>query len=244
MNDRTAPRPTLRCLSKDLKLAPAPVDEPLDEIEHELLDKVREQYADVGNQHERILAVKDPVLWKAKVGRWRGAVWIDKNPDAEVSTWLIAAGNREEGSPDDFYRDMEGAAKTGTVRSLLPTEEDHHRYRAEAAERLRRQLVSTVHRLCRACLLNEGEQTGTVGGAAISIDVRKNDDHETYVGIRVVGPVPMEVTAVILHNVPGCDPRQWDVDVSMPERPSLPAEVVWLNLMDPDEALKQLGDEG
>ncbi|WP_206443245.1 hypothetical protein [Candidatus Protofrankia californiensis] len=43
---------------------------------------------------ERIRAIEDAVLFKVKVGRWRGAVFADE-PTAEVRDWLVAAGIRE-----------------------------------------------------------------------------------------------------------------------------------------------------
>ncbi|MFZ0187082.1 MAG: hypothetical protein WAL72_09070 [Streptosporangiaceae bacterium] len=57
--------------------------------------------ADDQTPHERIAAIDDEVLFKVKVQRWRGAVWVD----AGIS-WLVAAGQREEGSPDDFYASL------------------------------------------------------------------------------------------------------------------------------------------
>ena len=91
-------RPTLRCLVDDLKLPIPPADEPLDEIDHSLLGKASEQFADSDTPHERIRAVDDQVLFKVKVQRWRGAVWTE-----ETLPWLVAAGWRESGSADDFY---------------------------------------------------------------------------------------------------------------------------------------------
>ena len=44
-----------------------PVDEPLDEVEHPLLNKAREQFADSATPHERIAAIDDQVLFKVKV---------------------------------------------------------------------------------------------------------------------------------------------------------------------------------
>ncbi|MFG2598458.1 hypothetical protein [Streptomyces sp. NPDC048462] len=51
--------------------------DPLDEIEHPILEKTAEQFATDDAKHERIRAVDDQVLFKVKVQRWRGAVWVD-----------------------------------------------------------------------------------------------------------------------------------------------------------------------
>jgi hypothetical protein len=86
-------RPTLRCLRDDLRVPLPPVSHPLDEVDHPLLRKAGEQFADAGIPHERIVAIDDQVLFKVKVQRWRGAVWVE--PD---QPWLVAAGRREDGS--------------------------------------------------------------------------------------------------------------------------------------------------
>src|SRR2546422_8982264 len=91
-------RPTLRCLRDDLKLTVPPADEPLDEVDHPLLRKAREQFANVGAPHERIASIDDTVLFKVKVQRWRGAVWTE-----DRLAWVVAAGWREAGGTDDFY---------------------------------------------------------------------------------------------------------------------------------------------
>jgi hypothetical protein len=137
-------RPTLRTLRDDLVLALPPADEPLDEIDHPLLTKANEQFAVESTPHERIRAVKDEILFKVKIQRWRGAAWVEAD-----QPWLIAAGTRESGSPDDFYNalaaDAEQAraryntehtpplATTTHVGHLLPNESDRLRYQAEEA---------------------------------------------------------------------------------------------------------------
>ena len=70
-------RPTLRCLREDLVLAVPAVDTPLEEVSHPLLAKVAERFADDQTPQERIAAIDDQVLFKVKVQRWRGAVWVD-----------------------------------------------------------------------------------------------------------------------------------------------------------------------
>jgi hypothetical protein len=97
-------RPTLRCLRGDLALAVPRADTPLEEISHPLLAKATERFADDQTPHERIAAIDDEVLFKVKAQRWRGAIWVDAG-----IPWLVAAGWREEGSPEDFYAyDREG----------------------------------------------------------------------------------------------------------------------------------------
>ena len=71
-------RPTLRCLREDLHLPLPPASTPLDQVDHPLLTKAGEQFADPDTPHERIRAVDDVVLFKVKTGRWRGATYIDQ----------------------------------------------------------------------------------------------------------------------------------------------------------------------
>ena len=85
--------------------------EPLDEIDHPVLAKASEQFADEDGKHERIRSVDDQVLFKVKVQRWRGAVWLDAD-----LPWLVAAGRREDGSGDDFYAALEADGRAARAR--------------------------------------------------------------------------------------------------------------------------------
>src|SRR5258708_39583051 len=104
-------RPTLRTLTDDLRLPLPPIDELLEEIDHPLLAKARAKFSMPHATHERIRAIDDEVVWKVKVQRWRGAVWT-----ADQIAWLIAAGNREEGPPDDFYEALASQAPAAPAR--------------------------------------------------------------------------------------------------------------------------------
>jgi hypothetical protein len=53
-----------------------PADMPLDEVPHPLLAKASERFADDGTPRERIASIDDEVLFKVKVQRSRGAVWM------------------------------------------------------------------------------------------------------------------------------------------------------------------------
>ncbi|MFM9610169.1 hypothetical protein [Streptomyces niveiscabiei] len=240
-------RPTLRCLREDLELPLPPVTVPLGEVAHPVLQKAAEHFADAETKHERIRAVDDRVLFKVKVQRWRGAVWV-----GEDLPWLVAAGRREDGSGDDFYAALESEAKAARARynaahteglktstrtdHLLPTREDHVRYRAEAAVRFVRRLRTALRQLTRATLCDGREHVQDFDTFTLGLQVRADDGHETYLAIRITGSVPANLTAVILANVPGCDKDGWYPEYALPERDLLPAEQAWSNLMDPREA--------
>jgi hypothetical protein len=244
-------RPTMRCLREDLNLPLPPVNRPLDEITHPLLSKVAERFADEATPQERIRAIDDQVLFKVKVQRWRGAVWLDMD-----LPWLVAAGQREDGSPDDFYAALEAGGKAARARynaehspplsttaysaHLLPGPQDWLRHHAEGAARAERRLTSIVHDLVRQSLLNGREHAVMIEGAALGIQVLADHGHETYVAIRIIGSVPKQFAATIISLVPGCDPGAWMSDYAMPERPMAPEEQIWSNIMDPIIAAKFL----
>lgn len=246
-------RPTLRCLREDLGLPVPRADAPLDEVAHPLLKKANERFADDPAQHERISAIDDQVLFKVKVQRWRGAVWVDTD-----LPWLVAAGRREEGSPDDFYAALTARAQAARARynadhtpplasttytaHLLPGHEDELRWRAEEAVRAERRLRAIVHDLVRQSLLDGREHAAMLDGAALGIQVLAHQGHETYVAIRIIGSVPRRLVATVLSLVPGCQLDAWMSDYAMPERAVAPEEQIWSNIMDPADAAKFLDE--
>jgi hypothetical protein len=244
-------RPTVRCLREDLRLAIPPADEPLDEIDHPLLAKTSERFADPPTSHERIRAVDDNILFKVKVRRWRGAVWLDDD-----LPWLVAAGERESGSPDDFYaalasdvtaaRRSYNAESASTLKTraysdhLLPNADDRERYRLEAGARFMRRLSARVNDLLRASLRDGREHATDVGTFDLGVQVRADHGHETYVAVRITGSVPANLIMLIFDYVPGCDRGGWFPEDALPDRPLRPGEQVWSNIMDPTAAAKLL----
>lgn len=246
-------RPTIRCLREDLSLKLPPASESLDQVDHPLLRKAAAQFASSGASHERIVSIDDNVLLKAKIGRWRGAVWQDTS-----RPWLVAAGEREQGSNHDFYEDLERRAKRErSVRNsaqggsstkacytddLLPTDLDKKRLLLETAAHIESEIRSGVRSLvCASILCGHPKSEEIVGGCTVEILVRAHGG-ETYVGVHVHGSVRENVQAVILDSVPGCDRDSWLPDF-MPDRANKPGEVIWSNLMDPQVAAELLDSE-
>jgi hypothetical protein len=243
-------RPTLRCLREDLRQAVPPADTPLDEVPHPLLVKASERFADDDAPRERIASIDDQVLFKVKVQRWRGAAWMAD----DGIPWLVAAGQREEGSPDDFYaaltargkaaRSQYNAAHTPPLTTetytdgLLPRREDELRWKVEHAVRAERRLRATVHSLLRESLLDGREHAAMLDGSALGIQVLADQGYSTYVAVRIIGSVPRRLVATILSLVPGCQLDAWMSDYAMPERAVAPEEQVWSNMMDPTAAAK------
>ncbi|WP_440902656.1 hypothetical protein [Actinosynnema sp.] len=105
-------RPTLRCPTGELGMSPPPAEAPLGEVDHPLPREAALQLADPTGTRERISAIDDTVFFKIKAQRWRGAAWTDGNGQA----WLVAAGQREEGSKDDFSESLATAARVARTR--------------------------------------------------------------------------------------------------------------------------------
>ena len=252
------PRPTLRCLRDDLNLPLPTARTPLDEIDHPLIKKAAEQFARRETPHERITSIDDVVLFKVKTGRWRGAVYCEE-PTTEVQDWLIAAGTREEGSPDDFYAALHAQARAARHRynaehdkpltgdtyteHLLPGQDDHDRYLLEAGTRLARRLNTALRQLLSGSLRDGHEHAADFPSFRLGVIVRAEEGNETYVAVRITGSVPAGLTATILSRVPGCDADAWFPEYTLPERELLPAEQAWSNIMDPKAAAGLLEEE-
>lgn len=91
----------------------------------------------------RIKSIDDNILFKCKPNdRSRGAIWIDQ--DNYGVWWIVSAGTRTDGSPHDFYQQLESKcrAKLKEIRKthsnfnrgkntysdwLLPEDEDYDR---------------------------------------------------------------------------------------------------------------------
>lgn len=244
-------RLTLRCLREDLKIELPPVDSLLEEVDHRLLAKACERFADADTPQERIAAVDDQVLFKVKVQRWRGAVWLEPN-----LPWLVAAGWRESGSGDDFYAALASDGKTARARYnadnratlttdtytsyLLPTHDDRLRHRLETATRFVRRLETLVPDLVRQSLRDGHERTADLGAFDLGIQVRAERGHETYVAIRIRGSVAPNLVPVILDIVPGCDRTGWYPEAGLPDRLLRPNEQAWSNIMDTAAAVALL----
>jgi hypothetical protein len=225
---------------------------PLDEIDHSLLVKANQRFADDTTPHERIVAIDDRILFKVKAQRWRGAVWTEPAP-----AWLVAAGSREAGSPDDFYAALAADSQAARARynaehqaplttdthtnHLLPAVEDRDRLHAEAGVRFDRRLAATIALLLRASLHDGKEHAASPGSFTLGIQVRAESGHETYVAVRVTGSVPLNLVGAILDLIPGCDPDGWFPEFAgLPDRSLHAGEVAWSNIMDPAAAAKLL----
>jgi mRNA-degrading endonuclease RelE of RelBE toxin-antitoxin system len=93
-------RPTIRCLTEDLGSEIPGLDVGIGDIEGAWLDELR-RIAPVSPQgQKRILAIVQPVVYRLRVGSFRGATWVD---EGNGIVWLCAVHRREQDSDDDAY---------------------------------------------------------------------------------------------------------------------------------------------
>jgi hypothetical protein len=121
-------RITLRCFTEDLGLALPGVDSELS-AEQPIADELAARTPTAPAGLKRILAITAPLVYRLQRGRHRGAAWPDEQRDA---LWLLAAGLRRQGAPDDAYTHFIRLHDAGR---LLPTPDDAARIRLEAAAR-------------------------------------------------------------------------------------------------------------
>ena len=255
MSPAGGPRPTIRCLKEDLRFAKLPpATEPLDQIDHVLVGKAGEVCRADPPASEPIRQIDDRVLWKVKIGRWRGALWCEG-----PSRWLLSAGYRRAGDADDFYEELGERARrwraeynrthappltTDTwTEPLLPSRDDKDRLALETAVRIVDDVRPTVLGLVLGSARSGAEVTDEAGGCELGVLVQRSELGEVYIGIRIVGPARPETHAIVLDAVPAVADRSgWFID-SMPGRATRPGEIVWSNVLDADELDRLLLDE-
>ena len=106
---------------------------PLHELGHPIVSHTAATFItgeDQDVKRESISGLTNPVWWKVKTNRWRGAVYQDPNG----IFWLCAADLRREGERTDFYKQFMAEVERSGPAGFLPTEDDQARLRLELAE--------------------------------------------------------------------------------------------------------------
>lgn len=167
-------RPTLRVLRDDLGDGwPTPFTrraieagdieaiQPLDTLDHPILQKASRSFTDdptADSYVGPIASVSSARLLEIKSGQWRAGVLVDSD-----ACWVVAAGLAKGGHKDrdDFYESLERQEENGTLRSLLPSQEDRDALKRERASAL---IASWQHEVQR--LLLDALRAVKHGGAA------------------------------------------------------------------------------
>lgn len=235
-------RPTRRTLA-DLGQPLPEIRTPLDEVDHvvvKVAQTVPEQRQAGGA--ERILALKDRVWFKVKVGNQRAVVTeLADNERAEdyapgVGNWWIgAAGRRQADSPQrDFYDAITRECTTGKTVStvgLLPTEWDWKRLTAEQAIAWRREMKRIVIPLIAMSMTSGKVAVAEFRQHRIKALVRADNGHEAYLAIIAEGIPNPEVFALLLDCVPGVSPEDWQPEPSpLAEMEPSQGEIIWSTL--------------
>lgn len=244
-------RPTRRTLA-DLDLAIPDLGSPLDEIDHVV---VRAAQAVPAKQEaggaDRILALKDRMWFKVKVGDYRAVVTelthserAGPNSHGVGAWWIGAAGRRQADSPHrDFYASItRECALRGGVSStgLLPKEWDWKRLLAEQAVAWRREMKRIVIRLIAMSLRSGDIAVTEFRQHRIKALVKADGGREAYLAIIAEGAPSPEVFALLLDCVPGVAPDDWQPEPSpLTEMPLAPGEIVWSTLF-PTEVANEI----
>lgn len=113
---------------------------------------------DSGILRESISGLANPLWWKQKVSRWRGAATDDSSlGDKEV--WLCAGGIRAAGESRDFYASFMDAIVSGGSTKYLPTNSDR-RLQVVEEKIARRDAWLEQARLSAMVCIHECNQTG------------------------------------------------------------------------------------
>lgn len=250
-------RPTLRCLREDLGITPPPINDPLHKLDHPVVRKVQMVPEEVAaGSAERIRSLTDRVWFKQRVGDYRAAVTslLAEDP-CRAGWWLGAAGARVAGSPDDFYAELEAAARRrakGTPAEadtswLLPGDEDQKRRKAEQALAAVASVKAVVRRLIARSLRAGGGWTAELRRHRISAHVRANDG-EAYLVVCAEGFLDPNFIAVILASVPGVPADDWLAEPggAVGIDPA-PGQIIYSTLIPPDvqcAILEEFPEEG
>jgi hypothetical protein len=137
-------RVTLRCLRDDLQVDLPPVEVDLGRLDHPLIAEARRLAPAAPRGQKRILSIGQPLVYRLRHGRWRGATWLESDA---ARFWLCAGALREEGSGDDAYELFAALHRAGR---LLPDADDRLR---DALERNARIIDDATHSIPKG--LNE-----------------------------------------------------------------------------------------
>lgn len=191
---------------------------------------------DTDAKRESISGLTDPVWWKLKTARYRGAVY----EDADGQAWLCAAGLRRAGEADDFYADFMAKVSGRGPSHYLPTDADRRRLRLELADARLVGWEARLHALACEALASVAGDGGTVdvdvpGLRSAAQDRLGGDDAD--VGVKGLGTARVDVVVVPDEDAAASVAEiVLTVDLDRSKRQlSERAELVLLAALNPDE---------
>ncbi|HEY2318025.1 MAG TPA: hypothetical protein VGH67_06980 [Solirubrobacteraceae bacterium] len=92
----------------DLGIELPTVDVDLGSTEHPLMEEARRVAPAAPRGQKRILAIDQPLVYRLRHGRWRGATWLEHEA---ARFWLLAGALRAAGARGDDYEVFGGAAR-------------------------------------------------------------------------------------------------------------------------------------
>lgn len=217
-------RPTLRCLSEYLtdgwddhehfRVTRSPSEDAplpsLSDLAHPVIQHAATLFSGDDSSdvaRESISGLTDPPFWKLKTGRWRGAVWLDKQGQA----WIVAAGLRRENESDDFYKSFMATVASSGAEPFLPTAADLRRLKIESVSEAladwERQLHTDTVNAAVAAGAGDPQQmpvfsldrSTTAANVEITIEVVKGDPPEEDIAelTVVVEPINRSMKSLI-----------------------------------------------
>lgn len=212
MNDRDYVRPTQACL-RDLNIRIPPIRVFLHELEHPLVVKAQSLPAQVNSgAGERIRSLDDRVWFKVKTASFRGAAGqLPPITHIAHTWWLAAGGSRAADSPQrDFYAQLSARADAhGSSNFLRPTDWDHDRLLAEAAEFSTTIVQNTVIAAAAESLTTGEIVAFAVGDREVRVRIRMLDDQRVYLAVGATGSLDVSFLTVVLSAIPGLTADDW-----------------------------------
>jgi hypothetical protein len=156
-------RATLRCLREDLKIKVPPVEVDIGELDHLLIVETRRVAPTAPRGQKRILAIKHPLVYRLRHGRWRGATWLETDAPR---FWLCAGAQRDESSGHDAYQRFVSLHRTGR---LLPDADDRLRDALERNARIINEATDSIPPLLADAFSNRGHNVAASFGGLVDV---------------------------------------------------------------------------
>jgi hypothetical protein len=212
----------------------------LHEIEHPVVLKgqlLPQQVASGGA--ERIVSIRERVLFKIKSSNWRAAAGevplVSPANSIMQRWWIVAAGSRQQDSPQhDFYARLSDA-HARDPDSLVPTGWDLDRLDGESAVYAVRIVHDLIRQAAAQSMLNSDIRTLTIGARDVRVRVRMLDDQRVYLAVGALGQIDISFMTTLLSAFPEIKADEW-----LPE-PSdnldltpMPGELLWSAMISPE----------